>query len=453
MLMSGEKSLVLVLATVLAGMAFGEVLPQALTVNGTAVTDIERKSFADGTAVRYRLPDGVRRITGEDTVWTLPTDATAWYQVEHDEEGGLSYESLYAEKKVSDIPAGTKMPFPVVFKLADGTYRLITEANVVDYTDAVAVCRGAGAFAVDYLHDPQGFDQEGVPTTPWRVEIVAKDLQTLLTSDMVRRLCPDPTPEVAAKCATFVKPGRAVWQWVADGNPAYGDQKSWYDRTKELGYEYYLIDAGWKDWRDGDRNQWACLKRWIDYGKSIGVESFMWVDSKEMLEPSKRRAYLANVKASGAVGIKIDFVPPPSYRQMKWYEETLADTLEFGLMTDFHGCVKPSGRERTWPHEVAREAIRGHEYHITRYRRILPPEHDTIVPFSRLVQGHADYTPMVLGARELVRFTWPREVAQGIAYAAPFLCTADYPENYLKSPMVQIIKALPAVYDETRVLL
>ena len=69
MLMSGEKSLVLVLATVLAGMAFGEVLPQALTVNGTAVTDIERRSFADGTAVRYRLPDGARHIAGEDTVW------------------------------------------------------------------------------------------------------------------------------------------------------------------------------------------------------------------------------------------------------------------------------------------------------------------------------------------------------------------------------------------------
>ena len=25
-------------------------------------------------------------------------------------------------------------------------------------------------------------------------------------------------------------------------------------------------------------------------------------------------------------------------------------TAYFSLMTDFHGCVKPSGRERTWPH-------------------------------------------------------------------------------------------------------
>ncbi len=95
---------------------------------------------------------------------------------------------------------------------------------------------------------------------------------------------------------------------------------------------------------------------------------------------------------------------------MKWYEETLADTLEFSLMTDFHGCVKPSGRERTWPHEVAREAIRGHEWHITRYSRVLPPEHDCILPFNRLVQGHADYTPMVFEKKELQGYSWAREL-------------------------------------------
>jgi hypothetical protein len=49
-----------------------------------------------------------------------------------------------------------------------------------------------------------------------------------------------------------------------------------------------------------------------------------------------RRAYLGKVRDCGAVGIKIDFVPAPSCSQMKWYEETLADTLEFSLMTDFH---------------------------------------------------------------------------------------------------------------------
>ena len=426
---------------------------KGVEVNGKTSSETERRDFADGWAVRYLLPDGERFVEREDTVWTLPLDAKVWYQ-----NYGMDYEKPYSSSLVREIPAGTVMNFPVTAKLSDGTYRLITEANVVGYTDSAAKYLGDGRFAVFYPNEPQGFKQTAAKgsalpdTTPWRVMLVAKDLQTLATSDIVRRLCPDPSPEVAAKAAAFTRPGRAVWQWLPAGNPKYEEQKDWFDRTKALGFEYYLIDAGWRNWQDGDMDQWACLKKWIDYGKSIGVESFIWVHSKELMEPAVRRAYLEKVKAAGAVGIKIDFHPLPTCAQMAWYEETLADTLEVGLMTDYHGAVKPSGREKTWPHEVAREAIRGHEWHITRYDRVLPPEHDCILPFNRLVQGHADYTPVVFEKKELVGYTWARELAQGIVFSAPFLCFGDYPKNYLENPAMELIKAMPAVYDEARVL-
>ena len=427
-----------------------ELRAAGVTVNGAPVVDAERRTFADGEAVRYRLPDGARHVTGESTEWSLPEDAWIWFQPEW--MGGICYEAPFTNACVGSLRPGLRMAFPVTAKLPDGTYRLLTEANVVDYTDGCAVYRGNGRFGIDYYADTNGFDQAGADTTPWRVMLQAKNLQTLAASDIVRRLCPAPPQDVAAKCASFVRPGRSVWQWLPAGDPVYAEQKDWYDRTRALGFEYYLVDDGWKRWRDGEMDQWACLRRWIDYGKSIGVESFVWVDSKEMLTPEARRAYLDKVKASGAVGIKIDFMPQPSYAMMKWYEETLADTLSQGLMTDFHGCVKPSGRERTWPHEVAREAIRGHEWHITRYRRALPPEHDCILPFNRLVQGHADYTPMVFEKKELNGYTWARELAQGIFFSAPFLCFGDYPKNYLENPAVAIIRALPSVYDETRIL-
>ena len=420
---------------------------KGVVVNGATICETERRVFVDGMAMRYVLPEGGRRVEREETVWTLPADAKVWYQ-----EYGMDYEKPYCSSLVRDIPAGTVMNFPVTAKLADGTYRLITEANVVGYTDSAAKYLGDGRFGVFYVNDPDGFDQKGADTTPWRVMLVAKDLQALATSDIVRRLCPAPSAAVAAKAAKFVRPGRAVWQWLPAGAPKYGEQKEWYDRTKALGFEYYLIDDGWRDWRDGDMDQWACLKKWIDYGKSIGVETFMWVDSKEMRNAETRRGYLAKVKAAGAVGIKIDFHPAPSCGQMAWYEEALADTLEFGLMTDYHGCVKPSGREKTWPHEVAREAIRGHEWHITRYKRVLPPEHDCILPFNRLVQGHADYTPVVFEEKELAGYTRARELAQGIIFSAPFLCLGDWPENYLESPAVDVVKALEPVYDETIIL-
>jgi len=40
---------VLGFAALLAGVAFAEISPRALTVNSSAVTDVERKSFEDGT--------------------------------------------------------------------------------------------------------------------------------------------------------------------------------------------------------------------------------------------------------------------------------------------------------------------------------------------------------------------------------------------------------------------
>ena len=49
-------------------------------VNGEWVTKTERREFADGYAERYVLPEGRRMIGGERTTWTLPADATVWYQ-------------------------------------------------------------------------------------------------------------------------------------------------------------------------------------------------------------------------------------------------------------------------------------------------------------------------------------------------------------------------------------
>ncbi len=428
-----------------------ELSAKGVEVNGKTETKCEWRSFGDGCAVRYVLPEGARRISRELTEWTLPEGATVWFQVT-DKDGFADYESLYESCRVGDIAKGRVLALPMTAKLEDGTYRMITEANVVDYTDLAVKYAGGGKFVAYFHADRKGFDQSGADVTPWRVMVKAKDLQTLFSCDIVRRLCPEaPADRAKAVRDRFAKPGRCIWQWLADGAPKLSEQRDWYDRTRALGYEYYLIDAGWRKWGN-DETRWTKLKECIDYGKSIGVETFIWVHSKELMDAKSRRAYLAKTAESGAVGIKIDFMPQPDFKTMKWYEETLADTFAAGLVVDFHGAVKPTGRERFWPHELAREAIRGHEYHVTRYKRILPFEHDTILPFCRLVQGHGDFTPMVFEKKQLIHFTWARQLAQGMVYACPFLCFGDFPKNYQENPAVDLIRAMPSVYDETRVL-
>src|SRR3569833_1883984 len=90
--------------------------------------------------------------------------------------------------------------------------------------------------------------------------------------------------------------------------------------------------------------------------------------------------------------------------------------------------------ERTWPNELTREALRGHEYHMTRYQRILEPQHDTILPFTRYVVEHGDYTPTVFEAKELQGNSWAHELALAIVFTSPFLCFGGHPADYIKKP-------------------
>jgi alpha-glucosidase len=142
--------------------------------------------------------------------------------------------------------------------------------------------------------------------TPWRTVIIAKNLTALVNSDLLMNLCPAPS---AGSDYSWVKPGRCLWHWWSIGGPRYEDQKAWFDAAKKLKWEYYLIDEGWNDWRAEGKDQWTLLKEVIDYGKSVGVKSLVWVNSSEMRHAPERRAYLEKVKALGAAGIKIDFIP------------------------------------------------------------------------------------------------------------------------------------------------
>ena len=116
------------------------------------------------------------------------------------------------------------------------------------------------------------------------------------------------------------------------------------------------------------------------------------------------------------------------------------------LMIDFHGAVKPTGRERTWPNELTRESIAGREQGKS------PAVHDLTLPFLRYVQGHADFTPTLFIPDRLSGSSFAHELAMAIVFTSPYLCLGDNPKNYLKCEATDVLKALPFVWDETRVL-
>lgn len=395
----------------------------------------------DGVGVRLRLPAKPgRKIQADRSSWKLDGNPVMWVD-------GLipEYESPYHASSLSQLGTDV-LGLPITARVGR-LYVALTEAAVSDYGD-LGVRRGAdGALNGELAADPDGWTTDDEVVQPWRVTVIARDLTALVNTTLVHNLNPPPDPALAQ--AAWITPGRSVWQWMAVGSPRQDDQQQWVDWTSQLGFEYYLIDDGWVRWKDA----WDTLSAITAYAKTRNVGIWLWVHSKEVKDPEARRDYFRRVADAGMVGVKIDFPPPCNRWWSNWYIDTARDAAAFRLLLDFHGAVKPSGTERTWPNVLTREAIRGHEYHITRFRRRLDPDHDVILPFTRLVAGSADYTPTVFEPRELQGNTWGHELAQAIVFSAPFLCFGGHPRDYLANPARDVLSAIPAVWDETRVLL
>ena len=413
---------------------------------GGEAYELDVRAYNDGVALRARLAAKAgRKVNGEVTEWKMSGNPRAWYQPDP-----VNYEGVFQDSRLSDLRPDEAIPLPITFTLPGGGFALLTEANLLSYSDLGVQVASDHSLRAFFHASKSGWTDDNAVVQPWRVIVLAHDLNALVNSDLIRNLCPPPSRELIN--ADWIQPGRAVWQWWSSGGPKYSEQHQWVDWTKQLGFEYYLVDEGWKNWRDSDRDGWACLHEVCDYAKTRGVKTWAWVNSGEVQTPATRTAFLDRAVAAGVVGVKIDFQPEADPQWVNWYDETLRDAAARRLMVDFHGANKPIGRERTWPNELTRESVRGHEYHILRYGRTLPRSHDCILPFTRFVIGAADYTPTVFNPKELRGFTWARELAQAIVFTSPFLCYADHPENYLSNPAVDVLKAIPATWDETVVL-
>jgi alpha-glucosidase len=413
----------------------------ALT-SGSTQWQLEVRVFNDGVACQYRVPgSGSRRINGESTEWTVPVGSILWHQ----DENNSSYESKFYPDIVGQLPKDLKLMAPATLKFpGDAGYGMMTEANLISYSDMALQAAGESSFKALFHYDPDGWEHTGEIVSPWRVTILAQDLNTLVNSDILKNLCPPPSPELAK--AAWIKPGRSIWHWLTGGAPKLEEQNSWIDGTKAMGYEYYLVDDGWRNWNGGGDNAWNAMRDVVNYATSQNVKIWVWVHSKYVFTSEDRMTYFKRARELGIVGLKIDFPQPANTVWVQWYDDTLRDAAAVGLMIDIHGAVKPTGRERTWPNEMTREAVSGREQGKN------PSVHDTTLPFVRYVQGPADYTPTLLIAKRLDGSSFAHELAMPIVFTSPFLCMGDNPKHYLESDATDVLKALPSVWDETIVL-
>ncbi|MCK9413690.1 MAG: glycoside hydrolase family 97 catalytic domain-containing protein [Prolixibacteraceae bacterium] len=402
------------------------------------------RAYDDGVAIRYIIQANKKmKIEGDNTAFPIPSSAQCYWAYNLGGGEGLHNISSFAE-----MPDNKTFMAPLTIK-SGSFYLSFSEADCRRFPDLSWIKTG-NLLKANFTTTPKGWEVDaGIITSPWRLAIIANSLTQLVNSDLIMNLCEPPNTTFDF---SWVKPGRVMWQWWSVGDPIFEDQKNWYDAAARLTWEYYLIDAGWSKWSQPGKDQWQCLKEAIDYGNSKGVKSIVWVHSKEIPSRDAIRTYLLKVKQAGAVGIKIDYIKPATPVIMQWYETALEETCNLQLLCDFHGCVKPTGLRRTWPHELTREGVRGNEYQMTRYNRVAPKSQDVLNPFTRFIAGPADFTPVIFSEKELNGFTWTHELAQAVVFLSPLTHFADAYYCYLNNPAEDILRDFPVTWDETIVL-
>jgi alpha-glucosidase len=420
---------------------------------------VEVRAYDDGIAFRYVVPGEGSRIPDEATGFVLPEGSTVWY---HDLHG--HYEGTHARKTLAEVQQGDWAAPPLTIKLPNGVgYASITEGGLLGYAGMALQADGSRTFRARLGHaHPASYPYtlrygedgaarlakaasiEGPITTPWRVVMIGADLDTLVNSDIVHNVSPEPDRRLFPKGlrTEWIKPGRAVWKYLdGGGENTLALMKEFSRLAAQMGFQYNVVEGFWRRWTESE------LRELIDYSRQQNVGIWLWQHTRELRDPAARDAFFAHVQRVGAVGVKLDFLDHEAKEVVDLYHELLRGAAEHRLMVNFHGANKPSGESRTWPNEMTREAVSGME----RSRMPAWAQHNTTIPFTRMLAGHLDFTPTVFGERRR-ETSWAHQIATAAVFTSPVLVYGGHPQSMLENPAVEMIKSIPSVWDETRVL-
>ncbi|MDP3581978.1 MAG: glycoside hydrolase family 97 catalytic domain-containing protein, partial [Ignavibacteria bacterium] len=344
--------------------------------------------------------------------------------------------------------------------------------------------------------------------TPWRTILVSDKASDILASKMILNLN-EPT-KIAN--TDWIKPmkyvgiwwamhvGTATWNY-ADGsniklkgfdwsslkpNGKHGatteNTKRYIDFAAQHDFDGVLVEGwnvGWEDWF----GQWKeevfdfitpypdfDVAELSKYAASKNVKLIMHHETSASATNYERRideAY-SFMKKYNYPAVKTGYVgriiPRGELHDGQWmvqhYVRVAEKLAENKLMLDAHEPVRPTGLHRTYPNWLACEAARGNEFNAWSIGN--PPEHEAILPFTRLLGGPMDYTPGIFQIKmnyydkkkkEQVHTTLAKQLALYLTMYSPLQMAADLPENYEKHlDAFQFIKDVAVDWDDSKYL-
>ena len=455
--------------------------------------------FDDGVGFRYELPAqpglGEFEIMNERTEFALADDARAWWIPSHRPRLDRS-EMLYSSSRVSVLDS---VQTPLTLELADGrTVAVIHEANLVDYPRMFLGGRGMESRTLTAALAPMA---DGVKArgrtpfvTPWRTIQLADRAADLVPSVLGVNL----NPPSAITSTDWIKPMKYVGIWWGmhintmtwSSGPKHGatteNTKRYIDFAARNGIAGVLVE-GWNVGWDGNwidnREAFSFTKAYPDYdlpglaayAKQKGVKLIVHNETSGGLANYERQLDSAYTlyRSLGLDAIKSGYVADTvggnhsHYSQVavRHHRKVIETAARYGIMLDVHEPIHDTGERRTYPNMMTREGARGQEYNAWGGDGGNPPEHETILFFTRLLAGPMDFTPGIFDIQikrptgtprrtdePQVRTTLAKQLALYVVLYSPLQMAADLIENYEAQPAFQFIRDVPTDWDTTRVI-
>jgi alpha-glucosidase len=436
------------------------------------------RAYNDGVAFRYELPDQPHienfNLTSERTHFRFADNHQIWAA---DYGGFVSHQEMpFNAILLDDIRPGQVIGLPMLVKIADDAWAAVTEANLEDWA-GMYLTGGTLPHDVSTMlsprHDDPGVLVKGTMPhhSPWRVVMLGTVPGRLVESNIIINL----NEPCAIEDPSWIRPGKSAWDrwWSGDYAPdakfevGINTETSKYftDLAAEMGWEFVLVDWWWYgDPMDPEadittHDPKLDIHEVIRDANSKGVDVLIWLRWNHTARQMEEAFPL--YEKWGVRGVKIDFMQRDDQEMVNWYHDVVKLAAKYHLTVDFHGAYKPTGIRRTWPNLLTREGVLGNEHN--KWSADVTPEHTTTLPFTRMLAGPMDYTPggfrqrhqrnfVIRDSAPYVMGTRTRELAYMVVYESPLQVICDSPYAYRNQPGTEFLKAVPTVWDETRVL-
>nr|WP_315256861.1 glycoside hydrolase family 97 catalytic domain-containing protein [uncultured Flavobacterium sp.] len=420
------------------------------------------RAYNDGVTFRYEFPEksGSFTIKDELTSYSIPDKTNRWL-----EKFDLSNEGLYSN--MTDTVNQQDWCYPALFKTNDdGAWYLIHEADVNrNYTATKLSNKNTNSqYKVTLPAKEEGVGEQFPKITlpwksPWRVVIIgqlADIVESTLVDDVSR-------PSILLN-TDWIQPGIASWNYWSNnhGTKDYKVVTEFADLAASMNWPYTLLDWEWDQMENGGN-----LEDAIKYIHSKGVKPLMWYNSSKfkwitstplerMSTHENRVEEFTKLNKLGVYGIKIDFFLSEKQEIINYYLDILEDAAKYKIMIYFHGCLVPRGWQRTYPHLMTYEAVRGAEWYNNGPEfTTSAAEHNNTLAFTRNVVGSMDYTPVTFTNSQFPHITtYGHELALSVVFESGIQHMADRPEGYYELPDAAkaFLRDLPTAWDDTKLL-